>query len=153
MHDTLRERLLRSIEALPEEQLYRALDYVEFLASKYNRDGVRSARGLRRFGDVFEDRLRAQGLGMRAIRGTMDVVGTADRFFAEISEAGKSILREVDAGLKAPPAGSSDLPLSLPPDAPRAPERPPSATGFEPAGPTDAVGDRAPDADLNRTDE
>lgn len=142
MHDTLKERLLRSIEGLPDEQVYRALDYVEFLASKYNRDGVRSARGMRRFGDVFEDRLRAQGLGMRAIRGTMDVVGTADRFFSEISEAGKSLLREVDAGLKAPPSDPSRLPE-------------PSASGgaLEPAGPTDAVADLTPDADPNRTDE
>ncbi|CAN5201989.1 hypothetical protein BH20GEM2_BH20GEM2_21300 [soil metagenome] len=141
MHDTLKERLLRSIEALPEEQVYRALDYVEFLASKYNRDGVRSARGLRRFGDVFEDRLRAQGLGMRAIRGTMDVVGTADRFFAEISEAGKSLLREVDAGWKAPPSDRSRLP-----------ERSTSGGAPEAAGPTDAVADLTPDADPNRTD-
>ncbi|CAN5331630.1 hypothetical protein BH23GEM4_BH23GEM4_07640 [soil metagenome] len=142
MHDTLKERLLRSIEGLPDEQVYRALDYVEFLASKYNRDGVRSARGMRRFGDVFEDRLRAQGLGMRAIRGTMDVVGTADRFFSEISEAGKSLLREVDAGLKAPPSDPSRLP-----------ERSASGGALEPAGPTDAVADLTPDADPNRTDE
>lgn len=142
MHDTLRDRLLRSIESLPDEQVYRALDYVEFLASKYNRDGVRPARGLRRFGDVFEDRLRAQGLGMRAIRGTMDVVGTADRFFSEISQAGKSLLREVDAGLKAPPS-----------EPPRLPERSASAEPPQAAGPTDAVENPAPEADPNRTDE
>src|SRR5687768_3911135 len=35
MHDVLRQRLMRHIEALPEERLYHALDYVEFLASKY----------------------------------------------------------------------------------------------------------------------
>jgi hypothetical protein len=37
MHEILRERLSRQIEALPEEQLYQVLDYIEFLTSKYAR--------------------------------------------------------------------------------------------------------------------
>lgn len=116
MNDTLRQRLLRHIEALPEEQVYRALDYVEFLASKYNREGVRAARPWQRFGEVFEDNLRRQGVGMRAIRGTMGVVGTADRVFSGIADAGRTLLREVDSatrppGAAGPEARSEDVPL------------------------------------------
>ena len=96
MHDTLRDRLLRNIEALPEERVYQALDYVEFLASKYARAGVRAPRPLQKFSEVWEDKMRAQGVGIRAIRGTMDVVGTADRVFNGLAEAGRSLLREVD---------------------------------------------------------
>ena len=31
MHDILRERLIRKIETLPEDQVYQTLDYIEFL--------------------------------------------------------------------------------------------------------------------------
>lgn len=96
IHETLRDRLLRNIEALPEERVYQALDYVEFLASKYARAPVRPARPLQKFGEVWEDKMRAQGVGIRAIRGTLDVVGTADRVFSGLAEAGRSLLRDVE---------------------------------------------------------
>ena len=35
MHDALRQRLIRKIESLPDEQVYQILDYIEFLESKY----------------------------------------------------------------------------------------------------------------------
>jgi hypothetical protein len=38
MHDILRERLMRKIESLPEDQVYQILDYIEFLESKYGTD-------------------------------------------------------------------------------------------------------------------
>ncbi len=31
MHEILRDRILRRLEALPEDRLYQVLDYVEFL--------------------------------------------------------------------------------------------------------------------------
>lgn len=114
MHDTLRERLLRHIEALPEEQVYRALDYVEFLASKYNREGVRAARPLQRFGEVWEDKMRQHGVGMRAIRGTLGAFGTADRVVSGITEAGRSLLREVEDASRPVP----DRPGERPPPRP-----------------------------------
>lgn len=116
MHDVLRERLLRHIEALPEEQVYKALDYVEFLASKYARDGVRPARPLQRFGEMWEDKMRGQGLGVGAIRGTLGVVGTADRVFSGIASAGRNLLREVD---------SATRPAEIPPSRPE-PREPPA---------------------------
>jgi hypothetical protein len=120
MHDTLRDRLLRNIEALPDERVYQALDYVEFLASKYARSTVRPARPLQRFGEVWEDKMRAQGVGIRAIRGTLDVVGTADRVFSGLADAGRSLLRDVD-----PPTRSEDaaLPASGPIGDPAGPAR------------------------------
>jgi hypothetical protein len=33
MHDALRQRLIRKIESLPDEQIYQILDYIEFLES------------------------------------------------------------------------------------------------------------------------
>jgi hypothetical protein len=108
MHDILRERLLRNLEALPEDRLYQVLDYVEFLGSKYAREGVRSASPLRRFGEKLEDHMRMNGVAFGAIRGTLEAMGTADRVVADIAQAGKSIIKEVETGLKSPPTVGRD---------------------------------------------
>jgi hypothetical protein len=124
MHDMLRERLWRNLEALPEEQLYQVLDYIEFLGSKYARHNVTPApSSLQRFGERLEDKLRGQRLGMSAIRGTMTAVGTADRFVSGITQAGRSLLRDMttpapDATAGQPPASRPDTtrPEDLPSD-------------------------------------
>jgi hypothetical protein len=103
MHDVLRQRLWRHIEALPEEQLYQALDYVEFLAAKYARESIRPpASSLQKFGERLQDKMRGQGLGLRTIRGTLDAMGTADRMVSGISEAGRTLWQEVEQGLRTP---------------------------------------------------
>lgn len=114
MHDVLRDRIWRNLEALPEDRLYQVLDYIEFLGSKYARDKVRPPGSpFQAFGERLEDRLRANRVGMSAIRGTLGVVGAADRMVSGIAQAGRSVLREV--------SGSGDAPQA--PD--RIPARPP----------------------------
>lgn len=104
MHDLLRERLARHLEALPEEQLYQVLDYIEFLSSKYARDRVRPpASPIQRFGERLEDKLRGNAVGIGAIRGTLEMMGTADKVMSGLTEAGRSLFKEVGEGLKAPP--------------------------------------------------
>lgn len=96
MQHVLRERILRHLESLPELQQYQVLDYIEFLSSKYNRE-VRSPGGVQRFGELLEDRLRAQGVALATIRGTMGVMGSAGKFVSGITEAGRSVLKEVES--------------------------------------------------------
>jgi hypothetical protein len=118
MHDVLRERIRRHLEALPEAQLYQVLDYIKFLSSKYARESVRPpASPFQRFGEKLEDRLRLNRVGFGAIRTTLEAVGSADRVVSGIAEAGRSLLREVGAGAPEesapetpPPAPSSGLP-------------------------------------------
>ena len=93
MHEILRERLSRQIEALPEEQLYQVLDYIEFLTSKYARDSLRPASAFQRFGERLEDRLRINRVGFDVIRGTLNVVGAADRVVSGLAEAGRAASR------------------------------------------------------------
>lgn len=95
MDETLRERIVRSLDSLPDLQQYQVLDYVEFLASKYNRD-VRRVNGVQRFGDLLEDKMRMQGVALTTIRGTMGVVGTAGRLVTGLTEAGRTMLKEVE---------------------------------------------------------
>jgi hypothetical protein len=104
MHDILKERLARQIEALPEQQLYQVLDYIEFLSSKYARDAARPASGLQRFGERLEDKLRINRVGFDVIRGTLNVVGAADRVVSGLAEAGRSILGDVPPA--APPSSA-----------------------------------------------
>lgn len=119
MHDTLRDRILRSLDTLPEVQQYQVLDYVEFLASKYNRD-VRRTGGVTRFGDLLEDKMRMQGVALTTIRGTMGVVGTAGRLVSGLTEAGRTVLKEVENVVMPPrdPNGGTPPP-SLPQGDPR----------------------------------
>lgn len=95
MHDVLRDRIIRHLEALPETQQYQVLDYIEFLSSKYNR-AVRQPGSVQRFGELLEDRMRAQGVALGTIRGAMGVMGTATRMVSGITEAGRTVLREVE---------------------------------------------------------
>ena len=106
MHDILKERLARQIEALPEQQLYQVLDYIEFLSSKYARDSTRApVSGLQRFGERLEDKLRINRVGFDVIRGTLNVVGAADRVVSGLAEAGRSILGDVPPAT--PPSSAS----------------------------------------------
>ena len=96
MHETLRDRILRHLDTLPDVQQYQVLDYIEFLSSKYNRD-VRRAGGVQRFGEILEDRMRMQGVALSTIRGAMGVVGTAGRMVSGLTEAGRTVLKEVES--------------------------------------------------------
>lgn len=107
MHDLLKERLMRALETLPEERQYQVLDYAEFLGSRYARDGVgRPASPIQKFSERLQDHMRMQGVGMNAIRSTLDVMGTADRLFSDVADAGRTLFKEVEGGLKPPAQGS-----------------------------------------------
>ena len=116
MHDALRSRLMRHIEALPEEQVYQALDYIEFLASKYNRGTVRQPNAVQRFTERLEDRMRVQGLAYGTIKGALGVMGWAGKLVDGITEAGRTALSEVEKALT--PTDPSAPPPAVPPATP-----------------------------------
>ena len=120
MHDVLRQRLLRRIESLPEEQIYQVLDFIEFLESKYARDLHTEATGLQKFAEGLEDKLRKKAVSPSTIREAFQLIAAADRVLSNVSSAGKQILNELGAvGEDAKEVGSG---------APPKPARPRSGT-------------------------
>ena len=112
MHDLLRARLLRHIESLPEAQVYQALDFVEFLSSKYARDNLREPGVFQRFSEMLEDKMRGQGLAFGTIKGTLGVMGAAGRVVSGITEAGRTVIREVESAIT--PDDDDPAPAQLP---------------------------------------
>jgi hypothetical protein len=121
MHDVLRQRLLRRIESLPDEQVYQVLDFIEFLESKYARDLQVEASGLQKFAEGLEDKLRKKAVSPSTIREAFQLIAAADRVLSSVSTAGRQILTEL--GTQSDAAGE------------RSPEaaRPPAAGGAAPA--------------------
>lgn len=100
MHDVMRKRLWRKLEALPDEQLYQVLDFIEFLEAKYAPGRAPEPSGLQRFAERLEDRLRFREVAPKAMAGTMKLIGTAGRVMDVLAEAGQGVVE----GLKAPAA-------------------------------------------------
>ncbi|HEX9937718.1 MAG TPA: hypothetical protein VGB15_11370 [Longimicrobium sp.] len=115
MHDLLRARLLRHIEALPEAQIYQALDYLEFLSSKYARENVREPGAFQKFSELLEDKMRGQGLAFGTIKGALGVMGTAGRVMSGITEAGRTVIREVESVITPREGEAPPPPPQLPP--------------------------------------
>lgn len=106
MHDVLRTRLLRTIESLPEDQIYQVLDYMEFLESKYAKTGASAASGLQRFAENLEDSLRKKALNPNTLREAFQLISAADRVLSGVSNAGKKLLSELNVS---PDGDSEDL--------------------------------------------
>ena len=95
MHDVLRQRLMRRIESLPEEQVYHVLDYIEFLESKYARSLNTEASGLQKFAENLEDKLRKKAMNPATLREAFQLIAAADRVLAGVSSAGRQIINEL----------------------------------------------------------
>jgi hypothetical protein len=95
MHDILRQRLMRKIESLPEEQVYQMLDYIEFLEGKYGTDGAEETSGLKRFAEAMEDKLRKNAMSPATLREAFQLISAADRVLSNVSTAGKKLMEEL----------------------------------------------------------
>jgi hypothetical protein len=125
MHDILKDRVLRKLQALPQEQVYQVLDYIEFLETKYARDRAAQPDALQKFAERVEDSLRMRSVAPKVISGTVGLLGTAHRVMRTVSDAGRGMLGESSAGRAAAPA----------PTPTSAPARPVQALGPPAAGP------------------
>ena len=95
MHDVLRQRLIRKIEGLPEEQVYQVLDYIEFVESKYASKIDVETSGLRKFAEDLEDKLRRTAISPGTIREAFQLVSSADKVLSDLSRAGRQVLDDL----------------------------------------------------------
>jgi hypothetical protein len=100
MHDVLRQRLIRKIESLPDEQIYQVLDYIEFLEAKYASTVNVEASGLQKFAEGLEDKLRRRAVSPTTIREAFQLISAADRVLSGVSSAGRQILSDLNAALE-----------------------------------------------------
>lgn len=95
MHEVLRDRILRRLEALPEDRLYQVLDYVEFLESKYAQRQAPSPNVLQRFAEGVEDTLRAGNLSASTVAEAMGFMSKAMGVLNGVAAAGKSVASDI----------------------------------------------------------
>tara|TARA_B110000116_G_C16530536_1_gene444134 strand:+ start:245 stop:640 length:396 start_codon:yes stop_codon:yes gene_type:complete len=105
MHDVLRQRLMRTIESLPDEQIYQVLDYIEFLEAKYAETDAVEASGLQKFAEELQDKLRKKAVSPDTIHEALQLISAADRALSGISSAGKRVLADLNQVLELPPDG------------------------------------------------
>src|SRR5258708_22806863 len=108
MNEILRDRLLRKLDALPDDKAYQVLDYVEFLESKYA-ERPAGAPPFQRVAETLEDTLRAGRVPVPIIKSTMDAVGKAGKFLEGLAAAGEPAVEEVASKKEegAPPPADS----------------------------------------------
>jgi hypothetical protein len=116
MEQVTRNRVLRRLETLPEEQLYQVLDFIEFLEAKYAREAARRPDAFQQFAERVEDQMRVRSLAPRAMKGTMKVMSTASKVLDRVRDLGRDIGRGRPS--PQPPAAA---PPPAPPDAAESP--------------------------------
>lgn len=115
MQDHLKERVMRRLEALPDERAYQVLDYIEFLESKY---AERSTPDniFTRLTDTVENTMRAGKMPVDAIAGTVTFFDGASKVMRGLASAAQSVVDEAakvakgkpaEPGASAPPEGGA----------------------------------------------
>jgi hypothetical protein len=117
MHDILRDRIMRRLEALPEERLYQVLDYIEFVESKYAARQAPPPNVLQRFAEGVEDSLRAGNLSASTVAEAMGFMSKAMNVLSGVAAAGASVASDIvgttkptDAAKPASPPKPADVP-------------------------------------------
>lgn len=97
MHEVLRQRLLRKIESLPEDQIYQVLDYIEFLEAKHGSVEIEDeVTGLQRFAERLEDGLRRRTVSPGTLREAFQLLAAADRVLSGVASAGRDLLDDLN---------------------------------------------------------
>ncbi len=102
MNEFLKERLLRRIEALPEERLYQVLDYIEFLESKYAARAAQEPGVVQRLAEGVQDTLRATKVSPAAISETLGLMTKAIGILDGVKAAAESVASDVATAARKP---------------------------------------------------
>jgi hypothetical protein len=135
MNSNLRDRIVRTLDVLPDERGYQLLDYIEFLESKYAERTAQSPNALQRFAEGVEDTLRAGRVSASTISETMGLMNKAMGVLSGVAAAGKSVASDVvDAASRNVARVTTERPAAVTPATPSA--EPPAAPPTDPSGGT-----------------
>jgi hypothetical protein len=95
VNEFMRERIMRRLEALPEDRVYQVLDYVEFLESKYATRQSTQPNVVQKFAEGVQDTLRAGNVSASAIAETMSLMSKAMGVLAGAKAAAESVAADV----------------------------------------------------------
>ena len=135
MNPTLRERIIRHLDPLPDDRAYQVLDYIEFLETKYGTPTAQASNIFQRFTEGVEDTLRAGRVSATAVAETVGLLNKAMGVLSGVAAAGKSVASDiVDVASRATASASSMIsgdeskttPDAAPPSALETPPTPPS---------------------------
>ena len=98
MNEILRKKIWRKLQALPEDKQYEVVDFIDYLASKYASRPAAGADPFQHFAESVHRGLRRTRASTTAVKGTMKVLGAADRVIDSFREAGRGFLAELEAG-------------------------------------------------------
>ena len=109
MEAHLRDRIMRRLEALPDERGYQVLDFVEFLESRYparsNPDNI-----FTRLTEKVEDTMRMGKAPIEAISGTVTFFDGASKVMRGLASAAQSVVDEAARAAKGATAPAADAP-------------------------------------------
>src|SRR5688572_28048258 len=117
MNDVLRERVLRRLDALPQERQYQVLDYIEFLESRYAHRQAPGPNVFQRFAEGVEDALLAGYVSASTVAEAMGFLGKAMGVLGGVAAAGKSVAADFAGSVK--PRDPAATPPSPPESNPR----------------------------------
>lgn len=142
MNASLKDRILRKIENLPDDRGYQVLDYVEFLESKYAERQAPPPNVFQRFAEGVEDTMRAGRVSTNAIAQTMGLMNQAMGVLNGVTAAGKSVASDLvntAAQMTTNPLQKPPQP-SPPPVQPATPAASPTVSGTDlpPTRPSEA---------------
>jgi hypothetical protein len=121
MNQTLRDRILRKLDEMPDERGYALLDYAEYLESKFAGKTAVAPGALERFAEGVEDTLRAGRVSASTIAETMGLLNRAMNVLSGVAAAGKSVASDafdaatrVTTERRVPPAPPPQSPSASP---------------------------------------
>jgi hypothetical protein len=114
MNEVLRERVLRRLDALPQDRQYQVLDYIEFLESKYAQRQAPGPNVFQRFAEGVEDTMRAGNLSASTVAEAMGFLGKAMGVLGGVAAAGKSVAADLAGTAKPKPPAPPAPPESKP---------------------------------------
>ena len=103
MNELLKQRIMRRLDDLTDERAYQVLDFIEFLESRYA-ERSRGRGFLTKITETAEDTMRAAGVPIKAIAGTMGIVDSAGKVMKGVASAAQAVVDEAVKAASGPAA-------------------------------------------------